>query len=695
MPDQPVSDSAFVALPQRHDGLLRVLGPKPAEAGSAVDPLVKIDQSLTVVQAFIGALCRDDGRLVQPVEIVLPVSAATVTPNKQVPASAVVRALAALPDAIEKLPAVPGFELLQQAVVANRWVGPLLYCRKRHVIFEARSPNTAERLTWAGKAVPAGTGDIPVELLVWDGPATGRDVSIYGSRGGRSALGVVLPFEQMILDQGKVAARHAELASRDPAAAATLAQEHTCCTCPERPRCYPGGDNYAYAADRLVTVGALDAPAIVRPLGEWRLNQAARIIGGSLASEASADATRENEFTAWRAARALAIDQGGPARLLTGENDGRELLELTRVKLALIADVLAQLDDGWRAVGRPHLAWNDETVRCAWQPPGRLPAAAWGFRPILRKCGLHPVAPVQTIDKRPTPYPPAFSEPTLLPVEAVDAARYFDEPRPATLFVKKAKAESGSAHAIVLLENLGVTWELFCTADTLAVKGAGWQALLSPLAEREKNDGAGLPFGGTVTGALDKFKSGEQFDKCECRWLPRFGEAVDLHAVGQLGLETLFLHDGWKADAYRDGSRKERDELHKLLRGLPLEQREGAARRFIGERCEVDAPNALWSRRNLLYRADERKATRLDAFPTALWQAIVTVFVRMTTNVAGFSYSADRASDAPRLAAGLLLPLWEVRGLIALLDDLLFNRATPAGALRDLISPKKASSDDE
>src|SRR5436190_1716473 len=47
MADQPVTSGQFIPLPQRHGGLLRVLGPRPAEAGAAVDPLVKLDQPIT------------------------------------------------------------------------------------------------------------------------------------------------------------------------------------------------------------------------------------------------------------------------------------------------------------------------------------------------------------------------------------------------------------------------------------------------------------------------------------------------------------------------------------------------------------------------------------------------------------------------------------------------------------------------
>ena len=107
--------------------------------------------------------------------------------------------------------------------------------------------------------------------------------------------------------------------------------------------------------------------------------------------------------------------------------------------------------------------------------------------------------------------------------------------------------------------------------------------------------------------------------------------------------------------------------------------------RWIGERCEADAPAATWSRRNLLYRRADRDATRLDGLGAALWQAIVTFGVRLTTRIAGFRFFADRGNAAPRGESGLLLPLVELRGLVALLDDQLFGRAAPAAAVREAL----------
>ncbi len=682
--------SAFVPLPVRHGDVLRVLGPTPEEAAVAVDPLVKLDESLAVVQSFVAGVCDADGRLVLPVELAMVVDPATVVPDKQVPTAALLRVFNALPHLQAGLAASWGFEVLRDAIVEPRRLGPLLYCRKRHCIFAARSPNTAEPLRavspdQVGGVVDGGSGDLPMELLSWDGPATGnRAPAIYGGGGGQNALGTIASLERLLPDQGKVVALAAELERRDPVAAERLANEHACIRCPERERCYPKGKGHAYAEDRLVAISAVEAPLVFSPLGEWRLDEASRVIGGLPASECLALQTRgDNAFEAWRTARAEAFERAGPPRLLAGETDGRELIEVARLKLGLIAGVLERLDAAWQASGRPHLCWNHETVRVAWHPPVAVPAACWGFQPLLRKAALQPNAPFETLDRRPLPYPPAFSDSLLLPPAAVEAARYFDEPRTATLFVKKAQTGDG-AGMDVLLEELNVPWELFCTSDAMHVAGDGWQGVLAPAARRDPNDGEGLPFGGSVTGDVAGLKKGAQVDGVECRWYPRFNEAVDLHAVGMLLFESLSLHDERSVQSFHQQMAEEIAELTRTCRALPIEQRDAHARSWVAERCEADAPAAVWTRRNLLHRRDARNATWLDAFGAELWQEIMTFGLRLTTSISGFSYCADRGCAAPRVAGDLLLPLVELRGLVALLDDQIFGRTAPAAAVREM-----------
>jgi len=710
--DRPEGGHSFVPLPIPLGEVLRVLGPRRKEAAVAVDPLVKLDEPLGVVQAFVAGVCEASGRLLQPLEVMLVVDPATVVPNRQVPAGAVVRMLNALP-ALQRsgafVPAPGDCEALSALIAEPARVGPLLYCRKRQCIFAARSAGGARPL----RAVPAGCfqaagadgPDLPAELLSWDaeeevqagdgGPgeaqrpesaaaaATNRTPTIYGGRGGACAVGVVLPLEQLLPDQGKVVEFAAELEQRDVLAAERLAREHACVRCPERERCYPKGGGHAYATDRLVAVSAVEGPLLFRPLGEWRWAEASAIIGGLPATDALAGQERvDNDFEVWRAERAQSFDAAGPTRLLVGETDGRELVEIARLKLGLIAEVLERLDAVWRATGRPHLCWNRETVRVAWRRSAEVPGTCWGFQALLRKGGLQPAAPFETPDGRPLVYPPVFSDAALLPPEALAAARYFAEPRPATVFVKAVRAGYGGADVSVLLEEVGIPWELFCCGDALHAAGAGWRAVLAPAAQRDADDGAGLPFAGRATGEVGALNKGAQIGGVECRWYPRFGEAVDLHAVGMLLLESLLSNDERSVRLLDEQHAAQVDELMRACRGLPVEQRDGYVRSVLRERCAADAPAAVWSRRNLLYRREDRKATRLEGLAAELWREVITFALRLTTRIAGFSYCADRACAAPRVAGGLLLPLVELRGLMALLDDRLFGRAAPGAALR-------------
>ena len=725
--------SAFAAFPIHNGELLRILGPEPGAAAATVDPLVKLDQPLAVVQSFIGGVCDPRGRLVRPLEITLVVDPATVVPDERVPTSAVLERFDALPELRGGLPELRGglpllrgappaaFEALRAALDEDPRSGPLLYCRKRHCVFAARSPETSELLCAVppGAVADARDGDgnaLSSWLLSWDvvpdaaesaetdddaGAADtaetavahrvgksrrkGQPPAIFGGKGGSCAAGVIASLEELMLGQGRVAEHAEKLAKRDRVAADYLIHDHACSGCPERERCYPTADGYAYATDRLVALSAAAAPLIISPLGEWRLDEACRVIGGLAPTAGLESAERgDNAYENWRSQHAQAIERVSPARLLAGETDGRELVEVARLKLALIADVLEQLDAVWRATQRPHLCWNGETVRAAWSRPVAVPGTCWGFQALLRKIGLQPAAPFDSADGPPLPYPPVFSDAAYLPAQAADAARYFDEPRQATMFVKKPQSGDGSG-AHVLLEGLGIAWELFTTGDTLHASGDGWHAVLSPAAQRNPDDGEGLPFTGRVLGDRASFKKGDQRDNVECRWYPRFGEAVDLHAVGMLLFEALTTHDERSPQALREQLAPELADLTKSCQTLPIEQREQHVRNWITERCETDAPAALWTRRNLLHRRDARNATTLDGLSAALWTEIVVLAVRMTTSIVGFSYCEDRSRVAPRVDGDLLLPLVELRGLIALLDDELFGRTAPAAATRQRV----------
>lgn len=676
--------SPFVALPLSFGAAVRILGPEPTAAAGVVDPLFCIDAPIAAARAVVGGLCDAQGDLVQPIEIWLLVDPSAVPQHRQIPARSVIRALLKLPNVLRQLSPIPGFELLREVFREPRPLAPLLYCRKRHLIFEAHSQETGAALRGVLPEHATGDGDaaLPIELVVWDGPSrNSRQPRIYAASGGQTAVGTAASLEQMVLDQGGVAGLSDTLGKTDPVAAERLVDSAPCCRCIERDRCYPAGDSYGYAADRLSALSAASSPFIATPLGEWRWHEAAAIIGGGDPAEICGQAP-DNGFGQWLRGRAARMRSFGPARLLSGESDGRELLEATRLKLALAADALAQLSEAWSATGQPHLCWNDETIRVAWREPGMTPGVCWGFQPIVRKIGLQPAAEVATFDGRSTPCPPAFSDANAFGPEALDASRYFDEPRSANLFVKADNKAIAAGRVVALAEGLNIPWDLFCAGDTVCVSGDDLKAaLFSPCAERNPDDGEGLPFLANA-GAAKTLAPGKTYERVEFRWYPRFGEAVDLCAIGHLLLEALLCHDERPPKDARAIFNDERRLLVQALRAAPLEQRESVAKQWVAERADADAPASLWTRRNVLYRKKDRDVAKLDALTPALWRAIVSYLLRLTTWVEGFSICRTRAENAPRSSDGALLPLLELRGLIALLDDQLFGRAAPGEQIR-------------
>ncbi|MGD8453100.1 MAG: hypothetical protein PVJ57_14880 [Phycisphaerae bacterium] len=682
----PEPTSPFVVIPTDFGGLLRLLGPPPAEAAVAVDPLVHLDTPLDVVQSLIGGLCGADGQLNQPAEILLLLDPESGPPEDLIPYAALLARYETMPDVDVQLPVQPAANLLHAAFGTMPAIGPLLYCRKRHRIFAARSPNTGAPLS----RVPADAGDdasatgkdgIPREWLVWDGPDQ-AEPAIYSGRAGSTAAGRAASHEQLILDQGKVVRLATDLATREPAAAQELTAAHVCTTCAERERCFPEGGGYAYAADRLLVVHALPVRPVVRPLGAWRLDETARIIGGvDPRSICAAEGDPENAFTAWRQQQAEQIETAGPRYLLAGEAGGRQLAEVARLKMALFVDVLAQLDAAWRITTRPHLYWRNETIRVAWNSPAQTPATLWGLQPILRHIGRQPDVAVDGADQL-LPYPPALSDRTLLPPDVAEALRYFGTPRPVNVFVKTI-SKTGDAH--VLLEELGIPRELFCPADVIQVAGPGWRATLAPTPEQNPDDGEGLGVRGPVQGDTKRLSANTAVEGCECRWYPRFGEAIDLYAVGMLLLETLLTNDEREGQRLREAVLAEREELLTACRGLPVEQRESRAATWIAGRAESDAPGSLWSRRNLLYARADRASVPLDGLPMNLWQAVLSLTLRLITPLEGFGFCPDRAAPAPRTADGHLLPLLELRGWVALWDDLILGRRAPGESLRQAL----------
>lgn len=671
---------AAVALSLPVGAPVRLLLPRAAEEAGA-DPLVRIERAHGVLVSLLGGVYSSADRLVLPLEIAVAADPATVGESAQVPSAAILEAFNALPDAAFQI-AIPhaarGFAALFDT---SRRSGVWLYCRKRRSAFEARSPRTGRTLGRLSAERASDLSDLARAMALSDAAGDpGNGALTYAADRARDADDW-RRLETLLQDQGRVAALRA---------GGGLAEGfHGCTGCPELQRCF-AVDDYAYYADRLVPISAADLPLRVLPFGAWRLDEAAQLVGGRRPlAVAQEGGSVEPGFAAWRRAHAERIESFGPPRLLSGETDGRELLEMLRLKLGLITDALRQLDRAWQLLARPHLCWNADSIRVGWHAPHPLPAACWGFEALLRKIGWHPLTGHTTPAGAPIPYPPAFSAPELLPPEVLDAARYFDEPRRCTLFIKRSRPSGPVAEVRILAEGLGVPRGLFRGADAVVVGAAGQSATLTPAAS-DDGDGEGLALTGSLPSDSPLAARGTQLDGAEARWRPLFGQAVDLHAFGMLALGALLSHDERPPAKVYEMLAALRVDLTSILEATPLENRERAARAWAGEHAESDAPAAVLSRRNLWSDADGRASGKLEPLPPALWRTVVQTLLRMITNVEGFSYCADRTAAAPRLEGQLLLPLAELEGFLALLDDRLFSRTGAAAAVQTLLQGESA-----
>lgn len=681
--DATSSATCCLPLPGCAGGALRLLGPDASEAPTAVAPLVRLDGPLGPAVSVAAALCTPDGRAASPLEVWL-IDPALVEPGA-IPPPAVARAVATLPRLAAAAALADRPDWLAAMQLAGIPFGVLLYCRKRHTVFEALAPGSLRGLTPAGidgtSPPPAG---IHVELLAVDKSPESDRLRAYGGAGGECALGPVQSLEQLVLDQGAVASQIAALPP-DDARRSVLGQAHTCVACPERPRCHPTDGAYAFALDRLAVLAPVPFTAVFQPYGEISLGQAVRLFGGvppdeALKSESSLGGAggREFEEVCRRRARQALRE---PLTLLRSEHSGRELVEICRLKVGLFAAALDQADRAWRQTSVPHLAWTDDSLRVACDEAAGLPARLWGLRAIVRRLGLHPAAPIRNAEGDVLAYPPAWSAPDLLPPETAEPIRQFGAESGARVYVKSSVADATGARVTILLEDCGIKRGLLSMRDLFEVAGEGWRATFTPTGTHDPDDGEGLAMTGRVVGSAGAFKPQTDIGAARFRWYPRFGQACDLHALGVLLLDALLAHDERPSPRYRELLRSERAEFTAACMTVEPEHRTSQALSWIAARCEDDAPASLWSRRGLLYRRQERSAARLDGFPPLLWQAVMTAALRAITFVPGFSYAIDRAADAPRAGAHCL-PLLELRGLLTLMDDVIFGRSEAISTLK-------------
>ncbi|MFI5121190.1 MAG: hypothetical protein ACHQM4_12290, partial [Thermoanaerobaculia bacterium] len=154
------------------------------------------------------------------------------------------------------------------------------------------------------------------------------------------------------------------------------------------------------------------------------------------------------------------------------------------------------------------------------------------------------------------------------------------------------------------------------------------------------------------------------------RIFPDFGTPSDLHALGVSLLRLLLRSDGQDVAAVL----RTADRLSREVAALaPGEPRRNVTLAALVKRVPDAAP--IFSKTQIFWSRDDRRADRPNAIPETLWERAVLLGLRLVTRVAGFSVAASPADFDPLFREEKLERIVpEVVALLAELQSLLFER---------------------
>ena len=154
------------------------------------------------------------------------------------------------------------------------------------------------------------------------------------------------------------------------------------------------------------------------------------------------------------------------------------------------------------------------------------------------------------------------------------------------------------------------------------------------------------------------------------RVFPDFGTPSDLHALGVSLLRLLLRNDGQDIAAVVRAV----DRLAREVAALaPGEARRNVTLAALLKRLPDAA--TVFSKTQIFWSDDDRRAGRPNAVPEALWERAVLLALRLVTRVAGFSVAVSPADFDPLFREEKLERIVpEVVSLLAELQSLLFER---------------------
>jgi pSer/pThr/pTyr-binding forkhead associated (FHA) protein len=413
------------------------------------------------------------------------------------------------------------------------------------------------------------------------------------------------------------------------------------------------------AEEQLQVVTFHDFEAVALELLDFDYDDLCDLLGGAELAEVVASA-----MPPVQARRELMQRRGaalvGPGQWLFGGDPMRFPLEVLRQKLSAFASVVEGVRALHAATGRPHFAVAPANVMASLQPAVAGTPVRWGFQVRLLDFGsaLRFTAPGLASSTLPPLLEPgaelredlrmrAYQAPEL---QAVDG-------QTVSMLVQVRRAAGTSADQVRLqVEAQGAAnLKQFRPGDVVCVMPSNGtlQGELTLWASLSEVKPRGLSASALVPTTHPCLRwEGKSVD-ARLAFFRHFGPPVDLYGLGMLLFRTLLVNDGQSMEDVEEVVGKCLRRLKDELSGLPVD--DAMVQRRLQHHLHGKDVRARFERAQVLFRGEARAefaqqvADGSAPIDAGIWQSLLRIAFKLTTQLSGFSYSTSYADGSPFL----------------------------------------------